>query len=339
MRIPLLLLAALVAVPFANAQTGTFEFNGGADNGADVTETVDGVTLTVTESNGNVDLVNATLGPVSGNIAGVATGYANNTLTLTFSAAVNITNMSFITSGDGTPVSLTITPSSGPVVNTSFPGSTSGGGTVTEDFTNVTSLSIAYSSNSARQFFIDNIEMDGSLPVELTGFTAHASGAAAVLAWQTASETNNTGFDVQIADAGSDVFRSLGFVAGSGTTLEAQTYGFVTRSLAPGTYAFRLKQIDLDGASEFGPTVEVTIAAQGDALTAAPGVVTLTLERAQPVRVALYDALGRRAAHLHTGAANQTQTFALPQGLPSGVYFVRAEGEGVSLTRSVVVTR
>lgn len=38
------------------------------------------------------------------------------------------------------------------------------------------------------------------LPVELTTFTAHVDGDAAVLTWTTASETNNAGFEVNVRD-------------------------------------------------------------------------------------------------------------------------------------------
>ncbi len=62
----------------------------------------------------------------------------------------------------------------------------------------------------------------GSLPVELTTFTATANGASANLRWTTASETNNTGFEVQM-DNGAG-FVPVEFVHGAGTTLEARRY-------------------------------------------------------------------------------------------------------------------
>ncbi len=183
-----------------------------------------------------------------------------------------------------------------------------------------------------------------SLPVELTGFTATASGADALLRWETASEINNTGFDVQIASGSSDTFRSLGWVAGAGTTLEAQRYAFRTDALAPGAYRFRLHQIDLDGASEFSPVVELSIAPKGYALAVAATFsnaadVSLTLERAQTVRVSAYDLLGRQIAVLHDGQVDGSAAWTLSGDLPSGVYFIRAEGESFATTAQTIRVR
>lgn len=183
-----------------------------------------------------------------------------------------------------------------------------------------------------------------TLPVELTGFTATASGADALLRWETASETNNSGFDVQVADGQSDAFRSMGWVAGHGTTLEAQSYSFRLGDLAPGAYRFRLHQVDLDGASEFSPVVELTIAPKGYALRV-PGTfdgaasVALTVERSQSVRVAAYDLLGRQVALLHDGDVNESAVWTLSGDLPSGVYFVRVEGESFATTAQTVRVR
>ncbi|NBC96906.1 MAG: hypothetical protein GVY27_11190, partial [Deinococcus-Thermus bacterium] len=91
-----------------------------------------------------------------------------------------------------------------------------------------------------------------ALPVELTAFTARRDGDAIRLAWTTASETNNAGFEVQRRRSGNedaDAWEPLGFVEGHGTTTEAQTYRFTDRDLpyaAPGA-VYRLRQVDTDG--------------------------------------------------------------------------------------------
>ncbi len=75
---------------------------------------------------------------------------------------------------------------------------------------------------------------------------------------------------------------------------------------------------------------------------AQPAVLTLRVDEAQPVRVALYDVLGRQVRVLHDGpvAAGRDQRFAVDAGsLPSGVYVVRAEGATASATRSVLLVR
>ncbi|MCW9065211.1 MAG: YCF48-related protein, partial [Ignavibacteriaceae bacterium] len=86
------------------------------------------------------------------------------------------------------------------------------------------------------------------VPVELTSFTAKANKNSVILNWQTSTETNNSGFEVQrkIGE-----WESMGFVEGHGTTTEEKIYSFVDENLVAGTYQYRLKQIDYDGSFEY----------------------------------------------------------------------------------------
>jgi len=67
------------------------------------------------------------------------------------------------------------------------------------------------------------------LPVELTEFTGRKSEQGVELAWRTASELNNSGFEVERKSQGAD-WNTLGFVRGNGTTTEAQSYSFLDRT-------------------------------------------------------------------------------------------------------------
>ncbi len=188
---------------------------------------------------------------------------------------------------------------------------------------------------------------DANLPVELTAFTATLDGDVAQLDWQTASETNSDGFSVEMNDSGPD-WQSLGWVEGAGTTLEAQSYAFRTDALNPGTYRFRLRQIDLDGSEEFSPVVELSIV-ERDALALSlsgpspfrdRSSVTLAVGRSQSVRVALFDALGRELAVLHHGPVEDPVELSIPGGgLASGIYVVRAEGEFGTASHVIVRSR
>jgi predicted outer membrane repeat protein len=190
---------------------------------------------------------------------------------------------------------------------------------------------------------------DVVLPVELTRFTAAVEGEAVVLAWQTASETNNAGFAVEqrLADGGS--WREVGFVQGAGTTTEAHSYAFRVEQVGYGRHAFRLRQIDLGGTSTPSDVREVERRLGGPyALSAYPNPfrssarINLAAKEAQVVTVEVYDVLGRRVAVLFDGevAAGQTQALRLAgQGLASGVYLVRVTGETFTATRRVTLVR
>ncbi|MFQ3596987.1 MAG: hypothetical protein SNJ66_01460, partial [Chloroherpetonaceae bacterium] len=98
-------------------------------------------------------------------------------------------------------------------------------------------------------------DASNQLPVELTSFTARKTAQGVELAWQTASEQNNAGFEVERKSEGA-TWNTLGFVRGNGTTTEAQSYSFLDNS-ASGKVQYRLKQVDFDGQFEYSNIIEV----------------------------------------------------------------------------------
>jgi hypothetical protein len=189
------------------------------------------------------------------------------------------------------------------------------------------------------------------LPVELTAFTATREATGVRLAWTTASETNNASFRIEqrrVDDA--TPFREVAAVAGAGTTTEPQRYTHRLPDLAPGRYAFRLRQVDLDGSSTRSDAVEVTVRPEAPfALSSvAPqpmrtrGRLSLEVRQTQRVRAVLYDALGRRVRTLYDDRVTATGGLRLTVergGLASGVYLVRVTGETFQASRRVVVVR
>jgi hypothetical protein len=104
------------------------------------------------------------------------------------------------------------------------------------------------------------------VPVELVSFTASVNLEDVELKWTTASETNNRGFEVErrgVGDrqlaAGNEEWNVIGFVNGSGTTTQTQSYSFVDEEVTTGNYQYRLKQIDFDGSYEHSDVVEVDV--------------------------------------------------------------------------------
>jgi len=195
------------------------------------------------------------------------------------------------------------------------------------------------------------------LPVELTGFTATHTDEAVSLQWETASETNNTGFEVQRASGSADAasegnvsWTSLGFVEGAGTTDEPQSYTFTAEDIAVGTHAFRLRQVDTDGTESFSEPVEVdvTLNAAYALSNAYPNPIRsaatldLTVQQTQPVTAAVYDVLGRQVMTLHDGeitANTPTELRLNAEELSSGTYFVRVDGKSFEATRRLTVVR
>lgn len=177
-----------------------------------------------------------------------------------------------------------------------------------------------------------------AIPVELSSFEAVLDGTTARLTWATASETNNAGFEVEARSSQDGTWNALGFVAGQGTTTEAQIYAFTVRDLAAGTHTFRLKQLDFDGTVTYSGEVEVSVGLPGTHVLGAAypnpfnpsAQFTLNVAQSQVVEVALYNVIGQRVALLQDGRleAGLAHTLTIDgSGLASGAYFVRISGE------------
>jgi len=102
------------------------------------------------------------------------------------------------------------------------------------------------------------IDVNGQLPVELKSFTASVSHAGVNLTWSTATEVNNSGFEIQRKAEKGD-FVTVGFVIGKGTTTNISNYSYLDKGLALGTYSYRLKQTDLNGSHTFSDAINVNM--------------------------------------------------------------------------------
>jgi len=98
------------------------------------------------------------------------------------------------------------------------------------------------------------------VPVEFDSFTATANNGSVNLSWTTATEVNNSGFEVERMQYVND-FKTIGFVPGYGTTTEIKNYNFVDPKLPSGNYTYRLKQIDYNGTFTYSDEVNVEVIA------------------------------------------------------------------------------
>ncbi len=145
-------------------------------------------------------------------------------------------------------------------------------------------------------------------------------------------------------------WQTLGFVEGYGTTQEPQTYSYRVTDLEAGTYRFRLKQIDFDGAFEFSPVVEAAVEVPDlfSLSEAYPNPFTtdaqfaLAVPTDQQVQINLYDMMGRQVRNLFDGTlpAHQTRTFRINgEGLSGGVYVYRIQTPTFTETRKVMLVK
>jgi hypothetical protein len=182
--------------------------------------------------------------------------------------------------------------------------------------------------------YLDNIYFwNGIIPVELTSFTASVIGNDVQLIWKTATENNNSGFQVERKN--DEEYETIGFVSGFGTTTEPITYSFTDVDLQTGNYSYRLKQMDFDGTFEYTNSVEVDIVG--------PSVFSLDQNYPNPfnpstmikfsiaedafVSLTVFDMLGQEVSTLiNNELASGLHTYNFDAaGFNSGVYFYKIE--------------
>jgi hypothetical protein len=186
------------------------------------------------------------------------------------------------------------------------------------------------------------------IPVELTSFTANVTGNDVELLWETASETNNSGFSIERMSAGSE-YTEVGFVPGFGTTSEPKSYSFEDNNLRTGTYTYRLKQIDFDGTFEYSNEVEVDVIApaqfsldQNYPNPFNPSTkIAFSLATDSKVSLKVFDVLGQEVASLINQdlAAGVHNYDFNASGFNSGVYFYRIEATGTNGSEFVDVKK
>ncbi len=98
----------------------------------------------------------------------------------------------------------------------------------------------------------------GALPVELTSFNAALRNGMVDLKWETKTEINNYGFEIERKSATAD-WTKIGFVEGHGSTNSPKYYSYSDKPSGTGKISYRLKQIDNDGQFEYSPVVEVLV--------------------------------------------------------------------------------
>ena len=98
------------------------------------------------------------------------------------------------------------------------------------------------------------------LPVEFLSFTAKAKNNEIQLNWQTATEVNNSGFEI-LRQSKNTSWATQGFVEGHGTSISLNSYSFIDNvPLGESKFRYKLKQIDTNGKYSFSKEIEVEIA-------------------------------------------------------------------------------
>ncbi len=151
-------------------------------------------------------------------------------------------------------------------------------------------------------------------PVELISFNASMNNNSVTLNWETATEVDNYGFEIERSSDNMNTWNNIGFVAGHGNSNSPKSYSFSDNISSGGTqFYYRLKQFDLDGAFDYSDAIEVNfdkpVTAELEQNYPNPFNPSTSIRFSVPapgagnissanVRLVIYDMLGREIAVL-----------------------------------------
>ncbi len=184
------------------------------------------------------------------------------------------------------------------------------------------------------------------LPVELTSFTAKLTSDNVELNWETKTETNNQGFEIEKY---SNQWNKIGFVKGHGTTTEASNYTFKDKNIYGDSVKYRLKQIDYDGTYTYSRTIEVKLKMVLDYKLCQnypnpfnPSTsITYTIPEDGFVELKVYNTLGQEIETL-VNKEIQAGTHKIiwkAQNVPSGIYLYKITVNNFSQTNKMVLLK
>lgn len=203
-----------------------------------------------------------------------------------------------------------------------------GGGSFTASFTNGFSA-----------FVMGNISA-AALPVELIAFNAEAQENAIALTWETATEIDNEGFEIQRRAENENTFTTIAFVKGENAANGAN-YSALDRDVTAGTtYYYRLNQLDFDGKWALSDVRSATVKGDAATVTITPTLVRNTTVvsvsgagNEQPLTVRVFNLAGQEVQTLTTTGAAVTLDLG---GQTAGVYLVRVQTGNMQTTQRIV---
>jgi len=236
------------------------------------------------------------------------------------------------------------------LISDSGPGWIKLGGTVDTQANTLTASGI-------EQFNLMTLAADTKLvPVELTSFTISTENKLVKLKWQTATELNNKGFEIERKNPGAvnqnrdnQEWIKIGFVEGSGSTTEIKSYSFIDNIPTGGSnFIYRLKQIDFNGSYKYSDEIEVSILPDDFFLSQNfpnpfnPSTkISFSISKASFVKIKVYDILGEEVTLLvneEKSPGNYEINF-YAENLSSGVYFYKMQAATFSQVKKMILMK
>jgi hypothetical protein len=191
---------------------------------------------------------------------------------------------------------------------------------------------ITSTTGNTQKLTFDIVPLGGVLPVELISFSAKVNQNIVTLMWNTATEVNNYGFEIERQQISSG-WNKVGFVNGNGSSNSSKVYSFMDKPTGGTKFQYRLKQIDRNGQYTYSDIIDV--------VTGIPSKFELQQNYPNPfnpttkivynvptdgkVSIIVYDIMGREFVSLvnDNKQAGRYELTLDGSHLSSGVYFCR----------------
>ncbi|MFH0735329.1 MAG: T9SS type A sorting domain-containing protein [bacterium] len=213
---------------------------------------------------------------------------------------------------------------------------------------NTTYFYTVYSNNN-NYYSIGAQTSAGTLPVELSSFTASITNNTVNLNWATATEINNYGFEVE-KSLDKTNWNKIAFVEGHGNSNNVNNYAYTDNQIAKsGYYYYRLKQLDNDGAFTYSDITEVNVnmpskfeLAQNYPNPFNPTTkISYSIPEASSVKMTIYNTIGQIVRTINQGykeAGSYTVEFN-GSDLNSGIYFYKLEAGKNNQIRKMILIK
>ncbi|HZW38218.1 MAG TPA: SBBP repeat-containing protein [Ignavibacteriaceae bacterium] len=208
-----------------------------------------------------------------------------------------------------------------------------------------------YATSGAEDIFYARVGFN-VVPVELTSFSASVNGKNVTLTWNTATELNNAGFEIERSTDKVN-FSKIGFVSGKGTITENSLYTYTDINPGTSTFYYRLKQKDFDGSWTYSNIVEVNVSlptsfsvSQNYPNPFNPSTqFNFSIPVDARVNIAIYNTIGQKLYETSSDYKAGTYTQNINgNNFSSGIYFytIKAAGKDGSVfssTKKMVLTK
>lgn len=187
-------------------------------------------------------------------------------------------------------------------------------------------------------------DLDSPLPVELTSFAGNCVESRVELTWSTASETDNSYFEVEKSSDGID-WTVIGTVNGAGNSVETINYTYMDATADGSVAYYRLNQVDMNGSGTLSSVVTAGCSVTNgtelvnvwDNGAEVQLMVTSTIEGV--FDVSLMDTHSKAITTLRNQNINKGVTYLnIPKnGIATGMYMVRMFNQAEQFSRKVVL--